>query len=408
MALTTSRPPLAVQKIYKVSELTREIRIVLEAKYRVVWIEGEVSNFKRHSSGHIYFTLKDEQAQMNAVFFATQNQFLKFDLKDGLQVICIGHVSVYDKRGQYQLYVQRVEQKGLGALQLAYEQLKERLEREGLFDVGRKRQIPLYPRRIGIVTSPTGAAIQDMLKIFRKRTYGLEIVLCPVRVQGEGAGDEIKNGIRHLNELGQFDVLIVGRGGGSLEDLWSFNEEMVARAIYESRVPVISAVGHEVDWTISDFVADFRAHKPTAAAEHIVAHWDQLEKQLRQIWERMQNQMRSILEGSRDEFRRLKDSYAFRQPKVYLQQLSQRADELLRQLHQGLKGFLERKRHEFQNAIGRLRTLSPLSILDRGYSVTFNERGELLKDIKNVSVKDRIRTKWASGTIWSEVFRVGE
>src|SRR3989338_3628366 len=220
------------QKIYKVGEITRLIRTLLENEFRNVWIEGEVSNFKHHSSGHIYFTLKDEHAQISAVFFARENQFLKFDLKDGLLVITIGRISVYDQRGQYQIYVERVEPRGLGALQLAFLQLKEKLEKEGLFSPDRKRPIPHYSKRIGIVTSPTGAAIQDMLKIFKRRTYGLHILLQPVKVQGEGAADEIAEAIDLLSQLDPaLDLVIIGRGGGSLEDLWAFNEEAVARAI---------------------------------------------------------------------------------------------------------------------------------------------------------------------------------
>ena len=227
---------------------------------------------------------------MNAVFFARENQFLKFELKDGLQVICIGRVSVYDQRGQYQLYVQRIEPKGLGALQLALMQLKEKLEKEGLFSPERKKPIPDYPKRIGIVTSPTGAAIQDMLKIFRKRSFGLSIYLFPCSVQGDAAAGEIAAAIKAFNRVEPLvDVLIIGRGGGSLEDLWAFNEEIVALAIAESKIPIISAVGHEVDWSISDFVADYRAHTPTAAAELIVMHWDQLSERLREYRERMQN-----------------------------------------------------------------------------------------------------------------------
>ncbi|OGX03164.1 MAG: hypothetical protein A3G87_07260 [Omnitrophica bacterium RIFCSPLOWO2_12_FULL_50_11] len=393
--------------MFKVSEITRQIRALLESKYSVVWIEGEVSNFKRHSSGHIYFTLKDELAQINAVFFAGDNRHLKFELKDGLQVICIGRVSVYDKRGQYQIYVQRMEPKGLGALQLAFLQLKERLEKEGLFAPERKKPIPLYPRRIGLITSPTGAAIQDMLKIFRKRTFGLHVFLLPVRVQGDGAAQEISDAIDWFGRFEPLDLLIVGRGGGSLEDLWAFNEEVVARAIARSRIPVISAVGHEVDWTIADFVADFRAHTPTAAAEQVVSHWDELEMRLRQLRERMRNQMKVIFDMKREALARLKDSYAFRQPKAYLQQLAQRVDELARQLQNYLRGFVETKRQQFQNLMGKLNALSPLASLERGYSLTFDAEGRLLKDAKQTEIGEVIRTRLRKGTIESKVLELG-
>lgn len=399
--------PVKTQKIYKVSEITREIRAILESQFRVVWVEGEISNYKRHTSGHIYFTLKDEAAQMNAVFFARENQFLKFDLEDGLHVICIGRISVYDQRGQYQLYVQRMEPKGLGALQLRFLQLKEKLEKEGLFSEERKKPIPLFPRRIGLVTSPTGAAIQDMLKIFRRMRFGLKLYLYPVRVQGDGAQNEISDAIDALNDFGALDVLIVGRGGGSLEDLWAFNEEVLARAIGRSKLPVISAVGHEVDWTIADFVSDFRAHTPTAAAEKIVMNWEELEERIKTVRERMRNGIEVLLSAKREALESLKESYALRQPLVYIQQLSQRVDELMRQLQNYLMRLFQEKRQLFQASAGKLHALSPLAILERGYSVTFDQRGMIAKDAKRIRLGELIRTRLNSGTIKSKVTEVG-
>jgi len=397
---------VSVPKIYKVSEITRQIRSLLESQFPAIWVEGEISNYKRHSSGHIYFTLKDENAQINAVFFANANQFLKFDLEDGLHVICIGRVSVYDQRGQYQLYVQRMEPKGLGALQLKFLQLKEKLEKEGLFQEERKKPIPVYPKRIGLVTSPTGAAIQDMLKIFKKRTFGLEIFLFPVRVQGEGAAEEISKAIDQLNQSQNLDLLIIGRGGGSLEDLWAFNEEVVARAIARSNIPIISAVGHEVDWTISDFVSDFRAHTPTAAAEQVVMHWDELEERLRESRERMINAVQNLVGSKREALERLKESYAFRQPKVYIQQLTQKVDELLRQMQNYLKSVLQGKKQTFQNWVGKLEALSPLAILERGYSITYDEKNHVLKQVKEIGLGQLIRTRLKSGIIQSKVTKV--
>ncbi len=406
MAMTATET-VKTQKIYKVSEITREIRGILESQFSAVWIEGEISNYKRHTSGHIYFTLKDEAAQISCVFFAKSNQFLKFELEDGLKVICIGRISVYDQRGQYQIYVQRIEPKGVGALQLAFLQLKEKLEKEGLFSEERKKLIPLYPRRIGLVTSPTGAAIQDMLKIFKRKTFGLHIYLCPVRVQGDGAAREISDAIDELNRFEPLDLIIVGRGGGSLEDLWAFNEEVVARAIASSKIPIISAVGHEVDWTIADFVADFRAHTPTAAAEKVVMNWDELEEQLRQGRERMQNAIQTLLDTKREALSSLKETYAFRQPLVYINQLSQRVDELLRQMQNYLKGIFQEKRQLFQNWVGKLEALSPLAILERGYSITFDERENLLKELKQVRVGELIKTRLKSGVIKSKITEVG-
>jgi exodeoxyribonuclease VII large subunit len=394
---------LLKQKIYKVSEITRRIRSLLEGEFPAVWVEGEISNFKRHSSGHIYFTLKDESAQITAVFFARENQFLKFEPKDGLQVICIGRISVYEQRGQYQVYVQRMEPKGVGALQLAFEQLKEKLEKEGLFLPERKRAIPLYPKRIGIVTSPTGAAIQDMLKIFQKRLYGFHIFLYPTRVQGDGAGEEIRKAIGELNQFEPLDVIIVGRGGGSLEDLWAFNEEVVARAIVASRIPVISAVGHEIDWTISDMVADLRAHTPTAAAEKVVMHWDELGEALREYRERMQNGVANLLNAKREQLVGLRESYVFRQPLAYVRQVSQRVDELLRQMQNYVKGFVNEKKQLFQNFVGKLEALSPMSVLERGYTLTFDLAGNILKDVRKIKTGDLIKTRLKSGIVESKV-----
>ena len=407
MTLTTPEA-LSSQKIYTVSEITREIRTLLEGEFKIVWIEGEVSNFKHHSSGHMYFTLKDETAQISAVFFSRANQFLKFDLKDGLRVITIGRISVYDQRGQYQIYVERVEPRGLGALQLAFLQLKEKLEKEGLFSPDRKRPIPHYSKRIGIVTSPTGAAIQDMLKIFKRRTYGLHILLQPVKVQGEGAADEIAEAIDRLSQLDPaLDLVIIGRGGGSLEDLWAFNEEAVARAISRSKIPVISAVGHEVDWTISDFVSDLRAHTPTAAAEIVVTHWDELEEKLREAYERMRMGIRTLLETKQEALRGACESYAFRQPLHYVQQLAQRVDDLGRQMQNYCRSLLQGKRHVFENWVGKLGTLNPLSVLERGFSITFDPSGCPLREAKQVQVGDRITTKLKAGSIFSKVTEIG-
>lgn len=395
------------QRIYKVSELTREVRLLLESRFPSVWVEGEISNFKRHSSGHIYFTLKDESAQIAAVFFARENQFLKFELKDGLQVIAIGRVSVYDQRGQYQLYVQRVEPKGLGALQLAFEQLKQKLETEGLFDPARKKAIPLYPKRIAIVTSPTGAAIQDILKVFRKRAFGLDIFLYPVRVQGEGAAQEIARAIGELNDFGTLDMMVVGRGGGSLEDLWAFNEEVVARAIAASRIPIISAVGHEVDFTISDMVADLRAHTPTAAAEKVLSHWNELEERVRQYGQRMRNAAANIVSTRREKWSAVIGAYAFRQPVAYLEQMSQQVDELLRQMQNYAKTLIAQRRQAFCNVLGKLEALSPLSVLERGYSITLDKAGKIIRDVRRIEVGQTIGTRFKNGSVESQVTKVG-
>ncbi len=401
-------PTIAGRRIYKVSELTREIRLLLEDRFPLVWVEGEVSNFKKHSSGHIYMTLKDANAQLAAVFFARQNQFLKFELKDGLSVIAIGRVSVYDVRGNYQLYVERVEPKGLGALQLAFLQLKEKLEKEGLFDPARKKPIPYYPKRIGIVTSPTGAALQDMLKVFQKTPAGLHVQIFPVRVQGEGSAEEVAGAIDELNRKGGLDVIIVGRGGGSLEDLWAFNEEVVARAIFRSKIPVVSAVGHEIDWTISDLVADLRAHTPTAAAEHLVFHWNDSQMKLIEYRKRMQNAVTVLFKGKLELLSQLKQSYAFRQPLSTIKQIAQQVDELMRRLDGSVESVFDRQEQLFHALAGKLEVLSPLGVLSRGYSIAFNQKGKVVRNARDVQTGESIRTRLSKGVIESKVTEISE
>lgn len=394
------------QTIYSVSELNRRIRLRLESEFASVWVEGEVSNFKHHSSGHMYFTLKDDKSQLAAVFFGRVNRLLKFDLQDGLKVVAMGKISFYETRGQCQLYVERVEPKGLGALQLAFLQLKEKLEKEGLFDAARKKSLPKFPRCVGVVTSPEGAAIRDILHVVMRRFHGTPVLLCPVRVQGEGAAEEIAEGIAAMNDFGEADVLIVGRGGGSLEDLWAFNEERVARAVFASRIPVISAVGHEIDWTICDLVADLRAATPSAAAELVVQNREELERGLWDFQSRIRLAVSRSVEGWRESLQALEESHAFRQPRALVQQYAQRLDELLRQLQNYLKSSVQQKRHSFQNLIGQLRTLSPLHILERGYSLTFHEDGRLLRDSRGLDVGDRIQTQLARGRLLSKIVKI--
>ena len=276
----------AERRVLTVTELTRLIKAALESEVGTVWVEGEVSNLRQPSSGHLYFTVKDANAQITAVLFRGDQQRLKFKPRDGLQVRVYGEISVYERSGNYQIIVRVLEEAGKGALQAKFEELKEKLQKEGLFDPARKKAIPLLPRHVGVVTSPTGAAIHDILNVISRRFPNLHLVLAPVKVQGEGAAREIAAAIEFLNRRGGFDVLIVGRGGGSLEDLWCFNEEIVARAIAASRIPVISAVGHEIDFTISDFVADLRAATPSAAAELVVGRKDAFEGTLDELTRR--------------------------------------------------------------------------------------------------------------------------
>ncbi len=391
------------RRIYTVSQLNRQSRLLLESRLAAVWVEGEISNFKHHSSGHIYLTLKDESAQIQAAFFSQYQRGLKFQLKDGLKVLAFCRVSIYEARGQYQLYIERVEPQGVGALQLAFQQLKERLAKEGLFGEERKRPIPKFPKTVGVITSPTGAAIHDILNVVNRRFCGTHILLYPVKVQGEGAAEEIAAAIEVMNERAEADVLIVGRGGGSLEDLWAFNEEPVARAAFASRIPVISAVGHESDWTICDLVADLRAPTPSAAAELVVSSRLELEERLRGRKDRLDFAIQGMLERYQEQLSNLVSSAAFRQPQYLLDQFTGRVDELGRQMEARLQGVVDSKVQYFQGVTGRLKALSPLAILDRGYSVSFNEKGDIIKDVPQVSVGDVLRTQLRKGSLISKV-----
>ncbi len=403
---------MSARSILTVSQLTSEIKTLLERSFDHVWVEGEISNLRLPGSGHLYFTLKDEKAQIRAVMFRLQNRLLKFDPKDGLQVIGCGRVTVYEPRGDYQIILDYLEPKGLGALQLAFEQLKEKLAAEGLFDPARKKPIPHLPQKIGIVTSPTGAAIRDILRIIDRRFANVRILLYPVRVQGQGAAQEIARAVQALNELPDVDVMIVGRGGGSLEDLWAFNEEIVARAIFSSRVPVISAVGHEVDFTIADFVADLRASTPSAAAELVVRNKIELAQNLKSLERALRQSFRATLDLRQERLfslkgrladprRRLSDqrirlddlstrlAYSLKQglrrqqdrlrlqqgsllllsPAKRLEEHSQKFTQVMRRLTVSLQREIRISRQRFEGVMGKLCSLSPLGVLERGYSI---------------------------------------
>lgn len=392
------------RKIYSVSEITRDIRLALEGSFSKVWIEGEVSNFTRHSSGHCYFSLKDAESVLACVLFKNSAYKIKFRIEDGMSLICLGRISVYNKRGQYQLYVEEIEPKGVGSLQLAFTQLKEKLAREGLFDQSRKKPIPILPERIGIVTSPTGAAVRDILHILKRRFPNMHIILYPVKVQGEGAAEEIKEAIESFNKLKNVDVIIAGRGGGSLEDLWAFNEEIVARAIYQSEIPVISAVGHEIDYTIADFAADLRAPTPSAAAELVVHKKEEFIQEIDSLAQRLKAALSSRVEMLRRHLDGIMQRYAFKQPGFLIEQYQQRIDEYARALSQNLLHFVKIKKEKVATATGRLKALSPTAILSRGYSITYTHpEGMIIKDAARVKKGARIKTRLAKGEIVSEV-----
>lgn len=388
--------------ILTVSRLAALLKEVVEENFVQVWVEGEVSNFSLPASGHGYFSLKDDQAQLRAVIFRSQLRALSFRPENGMQVICRGRVSIYSQRGEVQLVVESLEPRGLGALQLAYEQLKTRLASEGLFAAERKRPLPAHPRTIGVVTSATGAAIHDILNVLERRGSGLRVLLTPVRVQGAEAAAEIVAAIAALNRQGEADVLIVGRGGGSLEDLWAFNEEPVARAIAASRIPVISAVGHEVDVTIADFVADLRAPTPSAAAELVVKSRLELENHLDQLRLRLAAQMRSRLTLLKERTGGLQRR--LRTPRELLLRLRQRQAELQRRLLRTMDGRLQGARAVLAAGAGRLDALSPLRTLARGYAIVWREEeSQPLLDAGALAVGDRLKLQLAHGSVRARV-----
>lgn len=366
--------PLDDKRVLTVSEITGQIKFALESSFPQVWIQGEISNAKFHSSGHFYFTLKDEGAQISAVMWRTRVANLLFKPADGMNVIARGSITVYPPRGNYQIDVVQLQPLGIGELQLAFERLKRKLEAEGLFDPAHKKPIPEFPERIGIVTSDTGAALQDIRSVLSRRFPSLEVIVYPVRVQGAGAADEIAEAIRELNRYGEIDVMIVGRGGGSLEDLWAFNEEVVARAIYASRIPVVSAVGHEIDFSIADFVADVRAATPSAAAELVVRDRTELLDILRNMCYTMRQAVEDRINGYRDRILSLLGSYAFNRPRDLLRQFAQRVDELERSLLLNMTHLHERLMSRHRAAELRLEALSPVRVLERGYAIVRKDR----------------------------------
>jgi len=415
-------------KVLTVSELTRSIRGTLETEFGAVWVQGEVSNYKAHPNGHQYFTLKDARSQIACVIWRDTMAPLRQPLADGAQIQIFGTVSVFEARGQYQIVVQIVQPRGLGMLQAKFEALKRKLEAEGLFDPARKRPLPKFPKRIGIVTSPSGAAIRDILNVVRRRAPWLSMLIWPVRVQGSGAAQEIAVAIRELaspNEnFAPVDLIVIARGGGSLEDLWEFNEEIVARAIASVDVPIVSAIGHEIDFTIADFVADLRAPTPSAAAVLIVRDVVDLVRDLdgctRRLGRELLNRMRDAqqrLDHARETLRRclghkidnyrrgLAHAIAVLQARSPVRELMLRRNrfgDLQRRLGESPARILENARHRFQKIEGILRVLGPNATLRRGYSITTDQRGKLIRSVAIVRPKMKIKTRVSDGEFESE------
>ncbi len=387
-----------------VSRLVALLRDVVEENFLSVWVEGEISNFSIPASGHYYFTLKESDAQLRTVMFRAHNRLLRFIPGNGLKVVCHGRVSVYPQRGELQFIAEGMEPYGVGGLQLAFEQLKARLAAEGLFASEAKRLLPSHPETIGIVTSATGAALQDILQILRRRGAGVRIVLAPVRVQGEGAATEIAQAISDLNRHGQADVLIVGRGGGSLEDLWAFNEEIVARAIRASLIPVISAVGHETDTTIADFAADLRAPTPSAAAELVARGRLEREVHLDHLCTRLAARIDSRLRFAREIVEGL--ARRLRSPLVAVAQQRLLLEQLENRLDSGMVRRLQRQRDHLHGILGRLHLLSPFATVARGYAIVTKSDGSVLRDAMTVQRGERIYLQLQQGKLTATIERI--
>ena len=438
------------KRVWKVSEITERIGVLLEDSFPDVWIEGEVSNLRPSQAGHLYFTLKDSRAQIRCVCFRDQARILKFRPEDGLHVTVRGALGVYEVRGEYQVYVSHIEPVGAGALQVAFEQLKKKLQEEGLFEAARKKQLPVLPRCIGVVTSPTGAAIRDILRVLKRRFANVHVQIYPAKVQGEGAAAEIVTALRHFNRVRFAEVIILARGGGSLEDLWAFNEEAVARAIAASEVPVITGVGHETDFTIADFVADLRAPTPSAAAEIVVQSRQEFERHIAACFRDLVKEMRYFLSERRHHVRDLQTHRGFRQLDLLVRRRHQQLDEFsnalgvvlrlrlatarqratraaaqiasfdlrtraaalrrrIDQRSEALRAAMDRalvaRRHRYEKLKLQLEERSPLQLLERGYSISYDPSGKVLRSADQVAAGDDISVRLAKGRLDATVRR---
>ena len=438
------------RRIYTVRDLVSTVRTGLEREYTDIWISGEISNYRPADSGHLYFTLKDGEAQLRVVMFRMQARLLRFRPDNGMEVIARGRVTVYETRGELQLISEYLEPKGAGALQIAFEQLKAKLAAEGLFDDDRKRPIPMLPRSIGVVTSPRGAAIHDMLNVLRRRHATARLLIYPAQVQGEAAASEVAAGIRYFNKSKTVDVIVIARGGGSLEDLAAFNNEGLARVISASELPVISAIGHETDFTIADFVADLRAPTPSAAAEMVISARQQLEAQIESLGRRLEHGIRYRLMVKRQRFQDLSEHRAVLRMTDAIRRRQQRLDDLsgklwtserdklqsyrrrlelaairvrhhdLRrvlqgmrkdlltvssQLPRGIRSLIQNRRAKWEQSAAKLNALSPLNILERGYAVVFDPAGRPLTDAARVSIGDELKVRLSRGDLDAQVLR---
>jgi exodeoxyribonuclease VII large subunit len=394
--------------VLSVAAVNRLAKQSLEESFPSLWVSGEISRISRAASGHYYVTIKDESASMDTTIFKSVVLRMRFDLKEGLQVLIRGRLTLYEARGQFQLNVSEVLPRGIGQLELAFQQLKERLQANGYFETGRKKKLPRFPRSIAIVTSPSGAAIRDMLELLARRWPVAAVLVVPVRVQGDGSAGEIAAAVRALNQLHAaeglaIDVVIVGRGGGSLEDLWAFNDEQVADAIFASRIPVISAVGHEIDFTISDMVADHRALTPSHAITDLTPDLAELLAGLDELQRQLAERMARRMEFLRQRVQSLAERRTFRNPLDRVRELERRLDDFDGRLRRAVTLPVEKGRNQIASAASRLESLSPLNVLSRGYSMTFASSGGLIHDAANIEIGDHVRTRLAVGEFVSRI-----
>ncbi|MEM8945172.1 MAG: exodeoxyribonuclease VII large subunit [Planctomycetota bacterium] len=410
MPTTPSMRASAEQQVLSVTQITNRLKGIVEQNFADVWVGGEISNFSRPQSGHCYLTLKDDTAQLRAVIWRGTAARLKFDVHDGLEVVCRGRLDVYPPRGSYQLVIDEIQPQGVGALELALRKLRDKLNKAGLFDAERKRPLPGFPRRIGVVTSPTGAAIRDFLEVMRRRWSGVEVLIYPARVQGEGAAEEIAAAIQQANRTKPaLDVLVVGRGGGSLEDLWAFNEEPVVRAIATSRVPTVSAVGHEIDVTLADLAADVRALTPSEAAERVVPSAQSVKEAMLGYQSRLQNALALRAAALRSRIDSIASHSVFARPLDQVHNLSRQIDDLSAQMQTTLDDALRDHQSQLANLTSKLETLSPLGVLGRGYSLTHDDvTGRLITSTKRLKPNQRIKTRFAEGTVVSVVEKIDD
>ncbi|HHS12656.1 MAG TPA: exodeoxyribonuclease VII large subunit [bacterium] len=392
-------PSSSGKRVYSISELTREIKMTLEG-FPPIWAEGEISNFTRHSSGHLYFSMKDSGAQIACVVWRGRAGSFRFVPEDGMKVIVMGRLSVYERQGRYQLIIERIQPAGQGDLQRAFEALKRKLAAEGLFDASRKKPIPRFPDTVGVVTSPTGAAVRDIVSVIRRRFPSVHMILRPVAVQGENAALDIARAIDEMNAFGKVDVMIVGRGGGSLEDLWAFNEEPVARAIHRSVIPVISAVGHEIDFSISDFTADLRAPTPSAAAELAVRDRSECLDMVNERTGRLLRNHGQRLRRHREKFESVVKRYGMRRPRALIQEYCLKLDDVWQSLRQAALQRYSVEQKAVEALEGRLKALNPLAVLERGYSIATRVRdGKVLTRSSSVEVQEAVHIRLARGGI---------